>query len=992
MERGAAALFVHGDAMKATGILFLSSLALVVLSACGGGGAPPGGGSAPAPVVVAVSPKALNLQLGMQQQFTATTSDGLGVTWSISPPSAFYGSIDGAGLYTAPASMPGSPTVTITATSVSDPTKFDNATVTLQPGQVFGTFPVKFDVKTRGGWQNAIAPVTTGVPLPKNLHSNENTLALQTQGGAGVPAQFRVTSRWPGGSIRWVLVDFMADLSGTGGVGKYQLNSGGTGSATGTNLSVNNGASSVVVNTGLLEFTVNKNSFRLFDSVKIDRDLAGAWDECLNTASMQGVLVSAAGTDYLMDQTAPTVQVEEAGPIRATIVVSGVHRSTLAVDSLDYVVRITAWNDLPFIDVQYSFKNMQGHGVPAGTPAAAAAQLAAYQVVDAINLDLPLDFNAVNPTARIAGNPSDHLGSAMTAGQYVSLYQDYTGAHDATDAENPQPAGYNVGTGDGSSDPLTNAWPTQDDTHIGYTFDSSGTTSSFATHAPGWIQMAAGTLRVTAALQDFWQLYPKELRAQGDGLLRVGIWPDAAAQLEVFAGAMKTHRMLFSFERAGGISAPNAQLYWNMLNDPPRGICDPRHYAATRAFGEIAWTNATLSDTSAFRTASKTFAQNYMNEVIAHMGDILYDRSDGNGGATGHQYGMWQYGDSKHDDPVEGWENHDWEISRAALQWFAMSGNLELLNLAEVSARHFRDVVVQHSDIGLRFDYTEAGNPAVSGGKASQLGKTRYFPNNKQHDLGNYHFGESHLDVFKGASLAEHWLLTGDALSLDVLREIYTYLRGTWKRFFDTANGGVDSTMTCPTTWLSNALYIATAYEVANGLNDGSATAMANYVLTAVRTRQSTPTTRDPNGNGFADNSGNFKAWEVGHLMEALEYTRWQRDDSNCDLNIEDGMNWLLGPNAQVYLGILATPQYGEFAEAPGGVTDYGGPNLMIGAGYVGAWRSTSNANWQTAADNLVNVQTQNILNGVIGDDGMRNRSFAQFFRAGPMLLATVKQ
>jgi hypothetical protein len=126
--------------------------------------------------------------------------------------------------------------------------------------------------------------------------------------------------------------------------------------------------------------------------------------------------------------------------------------------------------------------------------------------------------------------------------------------------------------------------------------------------------------------------------------------------------------------------------------------------------------------------------------------------------------------------------------------------------------------------------------------------------------------------------------------------------------------------------------------------------------------------------------------------MEALEYTRWHRDDSTVDLNIDNGMNWLLGTNANVYLGNLATPQFGAFAETSGGTTDYGGPNLMIGAGYVGAFRQSANPNWQAAADNLIDVQTQNILDTAIGDDGIRHQTFAQFFRAGPMLLATVKQ
>ena len=984
--------------MRATNSLSLLALlvGMLAMSACGGGGAPPGGGSGapPAAVVVTLSPAALNVQLGTTQQFTGTASDGLGVNWSLSPSGSASGTISFTGLYTAPSIMPGTPTVVVTATSSGDPTKFKTATITLQPGPVYGAFPVKFEVKGRNAWQAGQVPTTVGIPLAQGTLLFVNQLQLRLQTGGAVPAQFREVSRWPGagGSVRWVMVDFVADLSGALGVGKYELDDGGSGSATGTSLNVVNGATTIVVNTGLVEFTVNKNNFRLFDSVKIDRDLSGPLDECLNTAAAEGVIVTEGANDYLMDQIAPTrVVVEEQGPIRVTLVAEGVHRSGLGVNKLNYLVRITAYNNLPYIKVEYSFKNMVGNGVPAATPAAAAAQLAQYETADSINLDLPLDFGGAMPSARIGGNPTDILRGTMSGGQYLSVYQDYTGSYDATDPENPQPAGFNTGTGDGSSDPLTNIWPLQNDTNIGYVADDSGSTTNVATHAPGWMQMAGGTLRVTAAMQDFWQLHPKELRAQADGLMRVGIWPAQAHTLEVFAGAMKTHAMLFSFDRGGSIDAPGAEARWNFISDPPRGYCLPKHYAACKVFGDIAATNSTFTDVTSFRSASQGFALAYMQEMLLHQGDILFDRTDGNGTATGHEYGMWNFGDGKHDSPVEGWENGDWGISQAAFQWFAMSGAQEMLYLAETTTRHFRDVSVLHSDIGTRFDYTESGNPAVSGGKASQLGKTRNTPNNKQHDLGNYHFGANHLDVFRGAFLAKHYLLTGDALSLDVLKENFNYLRASWKRFFDPANGGVDSTMTCPTTWLSNALMIAVAYEEANGVADASAAVMTNYVLTAVRTRQSTVTTRDPNGVGFADSSGAFKGWEVGHIMEAMEYTRWIRDDGSVDANIEDGMNWLLGTNADVYLGNLTTPQFGAFAETSGGTTDFGGPNLLIGAGYVGAYRSSGNSNWQASADNLLNVQTNNIDSTMIGDAAMRHRTFAQFFRAGPMLLGTVK-
>lgn len=314
-----------------------------------------------------------------------------------------------------------------------------------------------------------------------------------------------------------------------------------------------------------------------------------------------------------------------------------------------------------------------------------------------------------------------------------------------------------------------------------------------------------------------------------------------------------------------------------------------------------------------------------------------------------------------------------------------------MFKLFDSTARHFRDVDVIHADIGLRFDYTEAGNPAVSGGKASQRGKTRYTPNNKQHDLGNYHLGENHLDVFKGAFLSEHYLMTGDQLSLDVLKEIFVYLRGTWKRFFDAGNGGVNSTMTCPNTWLSNALFIATAYEVANGAADSDAAVMRAYVLAAVRDRQDTVSPRDPSGNGFSDSSGDFTAWQLGHMAEALEYTRGNRADAGVDDNILRHMNWLLGTNAGVYMGNLTVPQFGRFYETPSGTTDFGGPNLMIGAGYVGAFRASGSSNWQSAAQSLLVAQTSNIQATTIGDSAIRHSTFAQFFRAGPYLLGCLR-
>jgi len=85
------------------------------------------------PVAVTVSPLTAGLFAGQTQQFTPTVtgSGNTSVTWSISPTT--LGSVSSSGLYSAPSSVSVSQNVTVTATSVADPTKSGSAVVTLAP-------------------------------------------------------------------------------------------------------------------------------------------------------------------------------------------------------------------------------------------------------------------------------------------------------------------------------------------------------------------------------------------------------------------------------------------------------------------------------------------------------------------------------------------------------------------------------------------------------------------------------------------------------------------------------------------------------------------------------------------------------------------------------------------------------------------------------------------------------------------------------------------
>jgi len=83
-------------------------------------------------VSVSLTPSTTSLAPAGSQQFAAAVSGSTNtaVTWTVSPAT---GTISAAGLYTAPSTIPGPQTVTVTAQSVADPTKSASAAINLSP-------------------------------------------------------------------------------------------------------------------------------------------------------------------------------------------------------------------------------------------------------------------------------------------------------------------------------------------------------------------------------------------------------------------------------------------------------------------------------------------------------------------------------------------------------------------------------------------------------------------------------------------------------------------------------------------------------------------------------------------------------------------------------------------------------------------------------------------------------------------------------------------
>ncbi len=115
------------------------------------------------PVTVTVAPASAVLSASQSQQFTATvTGSSLGVVWSLNPA---VGSVSSSGLYTAPASVSATQTVTVTAT-LADGSKAASAAVTLQPNPPATLASVAVSPSSIVGGTNVSVTVTLTAAAP----------------------------------------------------------------------------------------------------------------------------------------------------------------------------------------------------------------------------------------------------------------------------------------------------------------------------------------------------------------------------------------------------------------------------------------------------------------------------------------------------------------------------------------------------------------------------------------------------------------------------------------------------------------------------------------------------------------------------------------------------------------------------------------------------------------------------------------------------------
>ena len=508
-------------------------------------------------------------------------------------------------------------------------------------------------------------PVTSGVPIPRDVSLTAlSPLRLLDGSGQPVAAQFTPLARSGGAPdemsqpVRWLLLDFQADVAANTTASYRLVNSGGAHAAYPT-LRVTDTTSSVTVDVGSGQFSISKT-----DGGLTGPRLAG---------SLVGRVVDAGGTVYTTAGPV-TVTVPLSGPMRVSIHVQGAYRDAGGTPLLHYTSRYWFYAGQPTVRLFHTVEN----NTPC--PLVEYGQLDCYDIgsggsVSFADLSLVVPADLGTGLVYQAGGEGEPAGGDLTAD--LLLYQDSSGTgHWDT---------YPTMT-DWEGNPLDTRPRMQSYVSFrGYRTTLGEAVVDSGDHAAGWLSVAGGDDTWTVGVRDFWHNFPKAMRARPDGILEIGLFPDEFGPSDyaftLRAGEHKTHDVFLSL-------SPTPPYSHVLFASAP-----PAWYVQSGAFGLTAlpdWTG--WPDHEQYIAHQLTTSPDH--EGFDEYFDNLLDAIE-----STDFYGIFDYGDWPVD--YEGYEvaplNAKYDNDYGMwLQW-ARTGDPRWFDLAEAADRHFADVDILHN-------------------------------------------------------------------------------------------------------------------------------------------------------------------------------------------------------------------------------------------------------------------------------------------------------
>ena len=365
-----------------------------------------------------------------------------------------------------------------------------------------------------GAFRRDGEPITFGVPLPRGWATDAGEVSL-TADGCDAPIQTRVLERWDDNSVRWILIDTLANTD-DGGAARYELASGAAASPIDSEgLRVTSGPDGIIVDTGAARFSLRAGTASVFHDVSV----AGA--SLLDPLRSGFIATAADGRPYevLFDN----LSVCDLGALRVEVVAVGTaRRSSSRGLPLRVTMRLQFFRHSGIVRSFVTLTNPNPARHPDGywELGAGGSELLREACV-------VLALGSSDTVSQIVCSPEPGVGPEAVT-QPLEIVQESSGGPNWA-----SPAHRN-----GSGIVPVRA--------RGYRLSSPGT-SRIGTRATPVISLRRENQTLSVAVPQFWENSPKALEVSED-VVSIGLFPRQHRDLhELQGGEQKTHAFTIAF-------------------------------------------------------------------------------------------------------------------------------------------------------------------------------------------------------------------------------------------------------------------------------------------------------------------------------------------------------------------------------------------------------------------------------------------------------------
>jgi hypothetical protein len=609
------------------------------------------------------------------------------------------------------------------------------------------------------GIERRAEPVTSGVPLPEGCVKRASDLRLLDAAKKPVPCQFTTQCLWPDGSVKWVLLDFRADVRASNRV-EYVVSKRGRRMETECPVKAEVSGGVVRLETRNWKLGITTNVAGLISSLMVDgKEIVSP------TNPAQAVLVD--GSNRVFRASRPdAVVLEVHGPLRSTVRVSGhfvaEDGATIFGGKVGYDLRVTAYAGKSCLKLDFTLRNDGWYGYRNE----GRNHPRQWLYIHSLRLDMPVTGTDGPDTAVLGGRDF-----VLAAGERVDLTQWYK---------------YPLQTSRGLMDIVFTNRPADvvaaglDQRIPGafhYTWTVSNRLDGTEGKVPGWAVWNGGTGAplVGLAVRRFWQNFPIGFSARGDGVLSFamfperGCWPRTreaydAATCQFEGGRRKTATLLLTLSHEG----PARDQALALLDAPLFARAPAAWYRDTGAVLPLAEAELTSADKEQAEAIAR-YDRLQRAKVRVECGDPAGEHPKLKRDRWGKVSipGLWE----RFPDTFCGWMNYGdlvwsfgycslyYEWPYSMLQHYLRLGDREFLDVAEDMIRHRYDIDQYH---------VENTEPHLGGFQRYEKGEHGHLARQVGNPLWEKNTHASHT---WNRCLLLHWALTGDPRSLDVAQQ-----------------------------------------------------------------------------------------------------------------------------------------------------------------------------------------------------------------------------